>query len=456
MSDIIYSKLFECNIHGTIRVSPIALKIIDTPEFQRMRSIKQLGICHFIYPTAHHTRFEHSIGVYHLADQMVEKIRSQYPDMEYEIPEFPAKQKLNEKLAECIKIAALCHDIGHGPFSHIFDDVLLSSSSHPNRYHETRSCLIVEMLCHRELADFFGPEHISFIKSLIEPKSYHRGALYQIVANNLNGIDVDKFDYMARDSINLGHRFTFNLERLINEFIIDRNGNIAYPKHCSSDIYELFHTRYMMHKKVYHHKTAQLVDLMISDIFTKIDPIYHISETIDNMEQFCKLTDDSIFFLIQSTINPMPLFTIDLNPEQLEIVQEANEIYQRILSRNFYKQIAQIIDDESGKEFLEQFLCHVLIMYPKLKRENFIIRTTRIGFVNGNKRDPFETIYFYNKKENAITFTLGKTYISALMNNKIQESHYHLIAKNYEDYIMCLSELNNFILMSKYDKAICF
>ena len=75
MSSEPYSKLFACNIHDSIRISSMALKIINTPEFQRMREIKQLGLCHHIYPAATHTRFEHSIGVYHLAGKMVEKIQ---------------------------------------------------------------------------------------------------------------------------------------------------------------------------------------------------------------------------------------------------------------------------------------------------------------------------------------------------------------------------------------------
>lgn len=429
-----YSKLFGCNIHDSIRVSPMALKIINTPEFQRMRRIKQLGLCYHVYPSAMHTRFEHSIGVYHLAGKMIEKIQQQYPDKEYLIIELDKsnKMKLTNKIAECIKIAALCHDIGHGPFSHIFDDALLKHSKHPNRHHETRSCLILEMLCKRELANDLDGSHISFIKSLINPSEYHNGAIYQIVSNNLNGIDVDKFDYLSRDTKNLGLTTGFNANRLINEFIIDNNGNIAYPKHCSSDIYEMFHSRYMMHKKVYSHKTVKLIELMLRDLFIKIDPIFNISKSIEDMAFFCKLTDDTLFYHIESIISPPPFIKIDLSCEQYQAVKEANDIYKRIISRNLYKQIMEESENDNNKpeENLIKIVEHLLISNNNFKKEDFQIIKTKIGFVSGNKTDPFDNIYFYDKKENNESFTINKNYISGLIGSKIQEVRWHLVCKN--------------------------
>ena len=69
------AKLIGCNLYGHVRVSPLALRIIDTPEFQRLKQIKQLGLCWNVFPAATHTRFEHSIGTYHLTGKMLEKIR---------------------------------------------------------------------------------------------------------------------------------------------------------------------------------------------------------------------------------------------------------------------------------------------------------------------------------------------------------------------------------------------
>ena len=429
-----YSKLFGCNIHDSIRISPMAQKIIATQEFQRMRSIKQLGLCHLVFSGATHTRFEHSIGVYHLAGKILEKIYRQHPNNEYIIIELSNnKMKLDNKIIECIKIAGLCHDIGHGPFSHIFDDVLLADIDHPNKHHENRSCLITEIICKRELSDELTDKHISFIKSIINPGPQHKGALYQIVSNYLNGIDVDKLDYLTRDSKNLNIGIEFNAGRLINEFIIDINGNIAYPKHCSLDVYKLFHSRYIMHKTVYTHKTVKLLEMMLRDIFILVDPVLKISNTINDMELFCKLTDNSIFELMGTIINPPPYIKVNLESDQFMAIKKANSIYQRIVLRKLYKQVIEFNeeneDGSDGKKMVTSFIKFVVNTNPKIRSEDlFIFRSVR-GFVSGNK-NPFDSIYFYDKMEDQRSFTITKNHFSGLINNKIQEISWHVYCKD--------------------------
>lgn len=438
-----YSKLFGCNIHGSIRVNPMALKIINTPEFQRMREIKQLGLCHFVYPAATHTRFEHSIGVYYLAGKMLDKIQQMYPDKFFDVPELGGQINLNPKIIECIKIGALCHDIGHGPFSHIFDDYLLKNSIHPNKEHETRSCLIMEMLCRRELNDELNDDHIRFIKSIINPEKKHIGALYQIVSNYLNGIDVDKFDYLARDAINLGLANRFDANRLINEFIIDDNNNISYPKHSSHEIYEMFHTRYMMHKKVYSHKTAKLIEVMLGDIFIKIDPIFKISDSIMDMSKFCKLVDHTIFDYLNIIIDQPSFIKVSLKNSEWIAINEAKEIYQRIMSRNLYRQINELTYD--AVTYFDTFINEFIKMHDTIKNTDFQIIRTQIGFVRENKPNPFDTIYFYDKKEKNKSFTLSKNYMSGVINNSIQEIHTHLICKQISIYLLVVEEFNKFL-----------
>jgi HD superfamily phosphohydrolase len=421
---ITYPKSFGCNIHGHIKVSNLALKIIDTPEFQRLRNIKQLGMCSFVFP-ANHTRFEHSIGVYHLANQIVNKLQITYPNKIYDIPELGPTQ-LTNFVGELIKIAGLCHDIGHGPFSHVFDRIMHRMTKNPNREHEARSCLLIEIICKRELGDILDDSHIKFIQSVVCPSEAHTGALYQIVANYLNGIDVDKFDYLARDTRAIGFQKGFDPRRIIDEIIINDDGNIAYAKHCSAEIYDLFQTRYMMHKQVYNHKTVKIIEMMIEDIFMKIDPIFHISDSINDMAKFSKLTDDTIFNLLDITVNSPYFLTSNLNEKDMDTIKEAYDIYQAIIGRKLYKCLGEVTN-KTPDEF------NNFIAYSN--NSNLQIMTVQFGFSNTNK-NPFDSIYFYDSKLTvyASSFLLEKKQISTLLCDIYMETKHFLMCKDREQY----------------------
>ena len=447
-----YSKLIGCNIHQSIRVHSMALKIIDTPEFQRMRYIKQLGLCYYVYPSASHSRFEHSLGVYHLTGKILDRILLQYPHRKYDIIELGSTE-LTPLIVECIKIAGLCHDIGHGPFSHIFDDVLLANSTNINKHHETRSCLITEIICKRELNKELSQPHISFIKNLIHPGPTHRGALYQIVANQLNGIDVDKFDYLVRDAKNLGITNGFTYTRLIDEVTISEIDTtlvnnqsshsevLCYPKHSSMDVYDLFHARYIMHKKVYSHKTVKLIEMMLSDIFKKVDPILKISESINDMNKFCQFTDDSIINMIENIINPPIYCQISLSEMDMQSIKEAYQIYHSVITRKLYKHITELSHNFNVDEFIK----YLTMKYPDLIVPlDFETYTIHVGFVGDPEKDPFDDIYFYDKKEGTKSFKISRSEITCCLNETIHEEHTHMVLKKHDLYELVMKELENY------------
>ncbi len=148
MQPITFPKLFHCNIHGPIRISNIALKIIETQEFQRLRNIKQMGASFYVFPSATHSRFEHSIGVYHLTGKLLDVLKSKYPNKIYNTYELN-NIMLNDYHTELIKIGGLCHDIGHGPYSHLFDLVMKNCDIGEFDEHENRSCELVKIICQK-------------------------------------------------------------------------------------------------------------------------------------------------------------------------------------------------------------------------------------------------------------------------------------------------------------------
>ena len=172
------SKKINCPLYGFISITPRMRCIIDTPEFKRLHNLRQLGLTYLIYPSANHTRFEHSLGVSHLAKILTTSLQKNQPEL-----------GITDNEIELIQIAGLIHDIGHGPFSHLYD-----YEFSPGCHHEKRGqALFFEMVSKYNLS--FTQNEINFIIDCIDPpKELERNFKYQIVSNKICSIDVDKID----------------------------------------------------------------------------------------------------------------------------------------------------------------------------------------------------------------------------------------------------------------------
>ncbi|VDM56325.1 unnamed protein product [Angiostrongylus costaricensis] len=205
-------------VHGPISLFHPLDRLVDTREFQRLRDIKQLGVTYMVYPCCTHTRFVHSLGTYWLAFKFVEILKRD-PSL-----------NITSQDHLCVSMAALCHDLGHGPFSHLFDSALHESSM---AAHESLSIALLRRLIDRTeireaLEDYLGTgeefqKNITFIEELILSEKFdlhgswlpkgrplEKSFLFDIVANDNDSIDVDKFDYLIRDSICAGVPIPFN------------------------------------------------------------------------------------------------------------------------------------------------------------------------------------------------------------------------------------------------------
>jgi HD superfamily phosphohydrolase len=306
-------KTIDDFIYGTIQFSRFASEVIDSIEFQRLRNMRQLGVAHYVFPNAVHTRFEHSLGTYFQCKELTKRLADVTPQSEMTdylkaIPElneyldknYGAKKcEFDKYIQELVNIAALCHDLGHGPFSHLFDDIFIESEKelkeNVNARHEKRSQLLIEIIIKKSpyLSSRISNEHIKLIQNIIDPPKNASGFIYQIVSNNSNSLDVDKFDYITRDMKMIGKNSSFDYERLITQAVITNN-MIAYPKECLFNILQLFNMRHTMHREVYNHKGVVSAQLMMADIMKKINKLLNISESIKDMDKFCKFTDSLI------------------------------------------------------------------------------------------------------------------------------------------------------------------
>ena len=273
-------------IHGYIKISPLCIKIIDTPEFQRLRHLKQLGLTYLIFPSANHSRFEHSLGVMFLAGEMLKHLKDKQPEL-----------NITDREIELVKIAGLCHDLGHGPFSHFFDNYFLKFID-LHEEHEDRSCRLLNYIFDKYKIDITDEERVQ-IYNMINPRDdflvKDRSFLYKIVNNKINGIDVDKFDYIKRDSYFLGMSFGFDSSRIIKQSrVID--DELCFLDKTFYDIQELYEVRDKLHRRVYQHHTIVL-DYMVLDIFKDISEYINFRILVNNQDTFYQLDDNFLWRL---------------------------------------------------------------------------------------------------------------------------------------------------------------
>ena len=155
------NKLIHDNIHGYIDVDPISIKIIDTLEFQRLKMISQTGVLNFVFPTANHSRFEHSLGTYYLANKMINSIKNKQPEL-----------IITDNVVIIVKIAGLTHDLGHVMFSHLFDDLFLTKLKKDNKLsiHENRSIMLLDYIVKKYNIEL-SANQVKIIGDLINSKN---------------------------------------------------------------------------------------------------------------------------------------------------------------------------------------------------------------------------------------------------------------------------------------------
>lgn len=235
-------KIVNDPVHGFMRIpTALCFSLIEHPWFQRLRWIRQLGLAHFVYPGAQHTRFQHALGAMHLMDQVIDVLRSK-------------GCTITEAEAEAVLVAILLHDIGHGPFSHALETSIVTGYSHEalsllfmealNQENGGRLSLAIDIFCNR----------------------YHKRFLHQLVSGQL---DMDRLDYLRRDSF-----FTGVVEGVVSSDRILKmltvcNDQLAVEAKGIYSIEKFLIARRLMYWQVYYHKTAISAEMLLIRILER-------------------------------------------------------------------------------------------------------------------------------------------------------------------------------------------
>lgn len=249
-------KIVQDPLNGPVKLEGIFLKLLDSPQIQRLRYIKQLGLCNLVFPEANHTRFSHSLGTYYLIEQL-EKIWK------------------NIDLTE-EKVAAFLHDIGHYPFSHTFENVLeeVTGLSHEKIGSQLiegtgnfRTSVIPAIIESYDL----DPKKIS--KMLKGSIGSHRHGLQGLVSGPL---DMDEVDYLRRDAMFCGISLGLVDHSRILNTVMYENGELVVQEKGLAALESLAINRVLMFRTVYFHKTVRIAQNMMENAIRKI-PKKHLA-----------------------------------------------------------------------------------------------------------------------------------------------------------------------------------
>lgn len=306
-------------IHGLIEYNDTEEKIINSQIFQRLRGIKQLALASLVYPGAHHTRFEHSLGVMHLAGKVGKCLNLQ-----------------DEKI---LRLAGLLHDIGHGPFSHVSEQIIEKhiDNSILNKYkaqnvQELMSILFIEK--NEEIKKIISTDELDKVKALLQ-KQDRRTLNKDIVSGP---IDVDKFDYLLRDSYFAGVKYgTYDLDKVIESLSpvdISRNDQqLGIREEGIYSIEQLLLAKYHMNVQVYQHRVRRITDAMLvrgiefalNEGLEEIEKIYKFREDDEYLNNFIKFDDEGIFRSIIAQSNGW-----------------AGKFFERLRRRHIFKEVFQV------------------------------------------------------------------------------------------------------------------
>ena len=316
-------------IHGYIRISETERTIVDTRPVQRLRRLRQLAGSEFVYPAANHSRFEHVLGAMHLAGLLSDVLPTH----------------LDQHDREQLRLAALLHDIGHGPFSHVFEPLMMR---HLKKTHED---FVPWLVNETEVADKlsktgFNPKKVGLLAvgRLRDPK---RPYLDQIISSS---VDIDKMDFLVRDSFHTGagygsidvHRFLYTMDVI--------NGNLSVDGRAVATLESFLLARLESFRTIYFHRASRAVQIMLVQALEAAKDELNLLK-FDEPDDFLKLDDYKVWTELKEC-KPSKRIMQDLESRKLlkcayeKTVFAREELVSNVITResvreNIQKEIAK-------------------------------------------------------------------------------------------------------------------
>jgi len=354
-------------IHKFIRFTDLEKKIIDSSVFQRLRRIKQLAGAHLVYPAAQHSRFEHSLGTMHVAGLAGEHLFS--------------LGVIDKESIQELRVASLLHDIGHGPFSHLFEEALKVTG---NKNHETIGADIIRKTELNDILSGLGysaktVSDISFGNSKVKFKN-------EIISGSLSA---DLMDYLPRDGFFTGVEYgKVDYNRIINSFRVTDNESLALDISSFYSFESMIISRFEMFRAVYFHKTVRSAEVML------LHSILLSSEELNlaslSLSDYLKLTDDSILWMMSSSQNNKIAKEMISNYLERKLLKC---VYERFIRKrdNYTKlnrdkieelrlKIARLANIDERKIFLDTYGISLVPLAPNKKEMKSILLVSEDEF----------------------------------------------------------------------------
>ncbi|MBI1663743.1 MAG: HD domain-containing protein [Nitrosopumilus sp.] len=363
-------------IHDFIRVYDHELLIIDNPIFQRLRRIRQLSGAHLTYPAAQHTRFEHSLGVMHIASQ--------------------AGNALNEKgffTSDDIKIlrlAGLLHDIGHGPFSHLFEEIIQEKKISHEDFGK-------EIILKSEIGDILTKN--GFDKKLITKIAFG-DSKFQYMNEIVSGaLSADMMDYLLRDGYFTGAEHAKIDHKRITQSLDVHQKKLALERSALYSFESMMHSRYQMFKAVYFHKTVRAAEVMLLEALRTSDDEFGFSSF--NLDEFIQLTDEHVLSSLVSSKSPKlkraRKFAQDYQNRKLlkcvfESIMTSRKNLKKIKTNELRTSISKKSKVEENEIFVDSSVTPSIPLAPSKNESKSVILITNDGGKSSAKEMPISEI----------------------------------------------------------------